>query len=339
MSLASKPINRRSFIKLAGLAAAGTALPLVSPDIGLASLDKRLSVAQETRMLMGTLVSVTVLDASPALAQDAMNAAFARIAQLTPVFDRHGADGAVHQLNSQGGLKDAPGLLINTLKLCDKVSRFTHGAFDITVAPLIDLTRQSFSASGKPPSRSQIGDALAVKGSVQMQGHSVQLTGDGAAITLDGVAKGLIVDHGLAAIAAKGARHAMINAGGDLAVLGDRGSGQPWRVGVADPKAPSQAHTIVKMTSGALATSGNYQVYFDRERLYHHIVNPSTGRSPRGDLSASVRAPSAMLADAMSTACFVMKPRQAMALLASHKDLQGMILTRHGQLYQTRSFV
>jgi thiamine biosynthesis lipoprotein len=91
------------------------------------------------------------------------------------------------------------------------------------------------------------------------------------------------------------------------------------------------------MTSGALATSGNYEIYFDREKLFHHIVNPSTGRSPRTDTSASVRAPRAAMADAMSTACFVLPPHQAMRLLKA-QNLEGLIYTRNRQRYATESF-
>ena len=86
-----------------------------------------------------------------------------------------------------------------------------------------------------------------------------------------------------------------------------------------------------------MATSGNYEVYFDRDKLFHHIVNPSTGRSPRTDTSASVRAPLAAMADAMSTACFVLRPSQAMRLLKA-QNLEGLIYTRLRQRYATEAF-
>ncbi len=338
MSPYRKTVDRRAFLKLAGVATAGAALPLVSPAIGLARLDKRLVAAQETRMLMGTLVSVTVLDPSPTRAQQALADAFARMASLTPLFDRHSSSGAVYLLNREGRLADAPPLLSRLLALCQRAGEITGGAFDIGVAPLIDLTRQSFAASGRPPARAQLQNALRRLGRVNLSQGRVRLVGQGAAITLDGVAKGFIVDQGMEAVRRAGARHAMINAGGDLAVMGRPGAGRTWRVGVADPQHPTRAGHTLSLRSGALATSGNYQVFFDRQRLYHHIVDPHTGRSPRSDLSASVRAPSALWADAMSTACFVMKPRQAARFLKSRPELEGMILTRHGQRYQSQGF-
>jgi thiamine biosynthesis lipoprotein len=88
---------------------------------------------------------------------------------------------------------------------------------------------------------------------------------------------------------------------------------------------------VVNMTQGAIATSGNYEVFFDQERLYHHIINPDTGRSPKTDVSTSVKAGSAAVADAFSTACFVLKPSQAMALIKSRPGLEALILTRYQQ--------
>lgn len=333
-----KQIDRRAFLKLAGCAGAASALPLVSPALGLARLSPRLVAAQETRMMMGTLVSVTVLDPSPARAQEALDAAFARMKGLAPMFDRHGSRGALAVLKHSGRLNDLPPALKQVLALCQRVQAATNGAFDPSVAPVVDAIGQSFVVHNQPPARASLAAALSAVGGVAYDGASLRLTKTGAGLTLDGVAKGYIVDAGLDSIAAQGARHALINAGGDVGVLGDRG-GQPWRVAIADPQRPTRPKALISLSNGAVATSGDYEVYFDRERLYHHIVNPATGRSPHSDTSVSVRAPRAVLADALSTACFVMRPGQARAFLANRPGLEGLILTRAGQRYQTPGFL
>ena len=334
----SSAMDRRTFLKLAGAAGAGAALPLVSPAIGLASLDRGLKVAQDTRMMMGTLVSVTVLDPSAGRAQTALEAAFGRMSALTPIFDRHNGSGPLVELNRSGELKNAPREVMAMLRLSQRVGADTGGAFDVTVAPIIDLTKKSFAEHQRRPSRQDLLQALTAVGGMELGQDSVRLTKPGAAVTLDGVAKGLIVDQGMEAVAAAGCSHALINAGGDLKVMGDRGAGRPWRVGVADPAEPTRTLARVTMTSGALATSGNYQVYFDREKLYHHIVNPASGRSPHKDQSASVRASSAMLADALSTACFVMRPEKAQAFLDARPGLEGMVITKAGRKLASRGF-
>ena len=333
-----KSLDRRSFLRFAGSTALGAAaLPLVSPAIGLASLGRDLHAAQETRMMMGTLVSVTVLDPSPAKAQEAMNTTFGAMAKLTPVFDRHRPGGPVAAFNAEGRLGDLEPRLRAVLELCQAVHQSTGGAFDPSVAPVVDTVRASFLLRHQPPDHAQMAQALAAVGGVRYDGHSLRQTKEGAGLTLDGVAKGFIVDEGLAAAGKAGAKHVLINAGGDVGVLGDRG-GKPWRVAVADPDHPTQAKMTVNLSSGALATSGDYEVYYDRERLYHHIVNPATGRIPASGHSVSVRAPKASLADALATACFVMHPAEAYRFLASRPGLEGLLLTRHGQRYQTKGF-
>jgi len=330
-------IDRRAFLKLAGCAGVASALPLVSPGLGLASLDRRLKVAQAARLLMGTVVAVTVVDESGDKAQAALHGAFARMAALTPIFDRHRPGGPVAQLNAQGRLKDLTPELAGVLGLAQRVRQDTGGAFDITVAPVLDAYRDSFAQNGRPPAAATLERALAAVGGLRVEDSGLLLTAEGAGVTLDGLAKGWIADQGLAALRAAGVSRGLINAGGDIAALGERAEGRPWRVAVSDPDDALKSKVVVAMNGGAIATSGNYEVYFDRERLYHHIIDPQAGRSPRTDVSVSVRAPQAALADALSTACFVMPPAQAMAYLRA-RGLTGMILTRQGQRLQSAGF-
>ena len=329
--------DRRSFLKLAGAASAGATLPLVSPALGLASLNQRFKVAQETKMMMGTLVSVTVVDPSSSLAQKGVARCFEDMQALAAVFDRHQANGLLAQLNKQGNLSEIPPVMNKVLMLSGAVHQLSNGAFDITVAPVLDAYTRAYKKGGLPTTK-EINEALASMGSLRRQGKGLSLTAEGAALTLDGVAKGFIADQGIETLNKVGIKHALINAGGDVAVMGERSPGQPWRVAISDPDQPQKAKMVVNMTKGAIATSGNYEVFFDQERLYHHIINPDTGRSPRTDVSTSVKAGSAAVADAFSTACFVLTPKQAMALIKSRPGLEAMILTRHRQKLITPGF-
>ena len=330
-------IDRRAFLKLAGSLGLASTLPLVSPALGRASLGQGLKVAQEARMLMGTVVAVTVVDESADRASLALELAFERMHSLTPIFDRHRPGGPVAQLNAEGRLSRLTPELARVLDLANAVHQDTGGAFDITVAPLVDIYRQSFAGSGRPPAPAHVERGLQAIGGLRAEGAGLRLTTEGAGVTLDGLAKGWIADQGIAAIRATGVGRALINAGGDIASLGQRDRQQPWRVAVSDPSDPLKAKVIVPLRGDAIATSGNYEVYFDQERLYHHIIDPKAGRSPRTDVSVSVRAPQAALADALSTACFVMAPPQAQAYL-QRRGLSGLILTRQGQRVESPGF-
>jgi thiamine biosynthesis lipoprotein len=89
------------------------------------------------------------------------------------------------------------------------------------------------------------------------------------------------------------------------------------------------------MTSGAIATSGNYEVYFDREKMFHHIVNPKTGMSPDLSASVSVLADTAMNADALSTSVFVMKPAAGIRLIDSIPSCECLVVSRTGKMFKS----
>jgi len=89
------------------------------------------------------------------------------------------------------------------------------------------------------------------------------------------------------------------------------------------------------MTNGAIATSGNYEVYFDREKMFHHIVNPKTGMSPDMSASVSVLADTAMNADALSTSVFVMKPAAGIRFIDSIPSCECLVISRTGKMLKS----
>ena len=132
----------------------------------------------------------------------------------------------------------------------------------------------------------------------------------------------------------------LINAGGDIRTGGDRGDASPWTVAVRDPDdgAPSWDSSswdravvpgTVRLTDGAIATSGSYEVYFDNDRLSHHIVQGDTGRSPGETLSVTVTAPTTVKADALATAIFVLGPARGSRLIDGLPGCECLIIDRH----------
>jgi thiamine biosynthesis lipoprotein len=105
-------------------------------------------------------------------------------------------------------------------------------------------------------------------------------------------------------------QHALINGGGDIAAYGGKGDSKPWRIAIQVPRKHDRYVDVLMPQSGAVATSGNYEVYFDREKLFHLLVSPTAGLPAQEAASVSIRARNAMEADALATAAFVMGPRQ-----------------------------
>jgi thiamine biosynthesis lipoprotein len=183
-------------------------------------------------------------------------------------------------------------------------------------------------------------EALELVGSRQiaLSRGSVEFERSGMRVTLDGIAKGYIVD----AIAAVLERHKiksyLIDGGGDVRALGTKEKRLPWTVAVQDPAKQADFPDVIHLTNGAVATSGSYEVYFDRDRQHHHIVNAKTGRSPTLSQSVSVLAPSAMAADALATTAFVLEPDTAAEFIGRLPGCECLIVDREGLQLKTRGW-
>ncbi len=260
------------------------------------------------RRSMSTFVAVTVEDRSRQRAEEAIGRAFDEMDRLAALLTRFEASSALAVLNDCGRLADPPPELWTVLARALELHALTGGAFDPTVAPLVDLYQVHFAAHGGPPDHAELREVLALVGAagVRLERGALRLDRAGMALTLDGIAKGYVVDRMVETLAAHGIRHALVNAGGDLRALGGRADGRPWRVGVQHPRRSEAILDVVALADAAVATSGDYVRCHDLERRYHHTLVPATGRSPEAIASVSVRAGGAMEADALATAVFVM---------------------------------
>jgi thiamine biosynthesis lipoprotein len=149
----------------------------------------------------------------------------------------------------------------------------------------------------------------------------------GGSIDLGSIAKGYAVDRCVALLESLGAAAGLVDAGGDLRTFGQKPGGEPWRVGLKDPRVPDSVVTVFELTDGAVATSGDYERYFTIDNVrYHHILDPKTGFPATGSCSVTVISREACDADAIATAAFVMGPEAGMRLIESLPDVEGLII-------------
>lgn len=283
-----------------------------------------------SRGSMQTRVTVTALAPSRDAAEEAIGRAFAEMDRVVPLLNRHDGGSAVSVLNAQGRLRDAPPALTEVLDEARRLHGLSGGAFDVTTAPLVDLMKRT----GRPaPAEIR---ALVDMSALRVAGDAVRLEKSGMGLTLDGIAKGYVVDRMAAVLAAGRMEHWLIDAGGDIRASGLRGNGMPWRVGVQDPEKRDFFPAITELRDGALATSGSYESYFDHERAAHHIVDASTGASPLRIVSATVRAPTAMMADALATALMVMPTQMAVSMVDALHDCACLLLDAEGGQLSSR---
>lgn len=321
-------IDRRTFLKYSGMLGIGVAFGGLMPISESVAFDRKLSKVTRARLSMGTFAAITAMHPSRTEADDAIGKAFEEMDRVSRLLNRYESASAVGTLNNDGHLSDIPSEVSEVIARALHFHKASHGAFDITVKPLVDLYKEHFAAHQSPPSEAEVAKVLElVDGSaVRFDGRTVRFAKEGMGITLDGIAKGYVIDCGAKVLEREGIRHALINAGGDIRAIGGKEGRTPWKVAIQNPDKEGPYADTITMTNGAIATSGNYEIYFDKEKLYHHIINPKTGRSPLQSTSVTVLASNVMDADALSTAVFVLEPAAGKRFIEDMPKIECLIL-------------
>ena len=326
-------LDRRDFIRLSGILGIGlAACPINAPLAEAVRFDNQLYKVSKSAIGMGTLVSITVLDPSKDHGEEAIAQAFQEIERLSKLLSRYDNETPLSQLNQSQVLKDVPPELLFVVGKSLQYHQVSHGFFDITVKPVLDVLAQSPMDQGDVSLPNEtITRLLEVVDSrlISLDGSAIAFKRDGMGITLDGIAKGFIVDKAIEKLTQHGVQHALLNAGGDIRTIGDKGNNRPWKIAIEDPLKKRNYPDTIAITNGSIATSGNYELFFDREKVSHHIVNPKTGLSPLIYTSVSVTAPTAMEADALSTTLFLLDPTRGMRLINALPLCESLIITRN----------
>lgn len=323
--------RRRNLLKLSGLLGlAALASPLLGRETAEALwFDKKTYKVSKTRLSMGTFVSMTAIHTSKDQVEEAFEAAFTEIERLSTLLSRHDDSSPVAELNRTGTLEQPHHHVLEVVNRSLYYHRITDKAFDVTVKPLMDLYQQKFDADQKP-SENEIEKTLALVGSdgMEVTGTHLSFNRPGMGITLDGIAKGYIVDRASEVLKSHSIHNHLINAGGDIRTSGQASGGKRWTIAIQDPEKKREFPDIIKLADGAVATSGNYEAFYDSEKLFHHIVDPHTGLSPQLFSSVSVTAPTVMDADALATALFVLEPENGVRLVNELPDSECFIINR-----------
>ena len=335
-------IDRRAFLKMSGLFGLSLTATGILPETASAlKFNKKLYKVTGTRLAMGTYVNMTLLHDSRDKAEEAMGLAFDEIIRLTSLMNRFNEDTAIGYLNNEGQLKDVHPEITNVITRSIQYYHLTNGAFDISVKPILDLFREELTENHKSfPSETELNEVISRVGleKVDVNGNNIRFNKPGMGITLDGIAKGYIVDKASRLLFSHNIKNHLINAGGDIRVRGSRLDGKPWTIAIQDPIKKQQQEDIIRLADASIATSGNYEVYFDHEKMFHHIVNPKTGLSPYITSSVSVIAPSTMDADALSTSVFVMNPSDGVKFIDSLPKCETLVISRTNHKIKSRGW-
>jgi FAD:protein FMN transferase len=330
-------IGRRQFLRIIG---AGSVAGLAALALGRGQL-RAGDIVSETRLLMGTLVNLTLVTSDLAAGRRAIAACLNQIAALEAIMSRHQPGSQLSRLNHRGYLDQPDAHLLRVLRTGQRISALSAGAFDVTIKPLADLYQQHYTAGNDLPADEEVQAVLSRIGyrHLAVEDNRVSFVRQGMGVTLDGIAKGYIVDEGTNALRQHGFDNILVEAGGDLAASGKKFDA-PWQIGLRSPRArDGRLASTFRITNRAAATSGDYMQPYSSDFTAHHIIDPRTGRSAPEVASATVTALRAIEADALATALMVMDSRQGLALVESLPGCEAYLITKDLQTRQSSGWV
>lgn len=277
-------------------------------------------------LAFGTTVTIQLVHDNEREARLAIEDAFRAARSIDRLLSIYNAQSQVYELNRNRSLLRPDPHLLNVLSAAQHLTQLTGGAFDVTVQPLW------FAAAAGLDRRAVL--SLIGSRDLHVDRHQVRLLRPGMAITLNGIAQGYATDLALAALRARGIRDALVDIG-EFSGCGRRSSDQPWQVGIQDPRRRDRLLGAMPVEERSLATSGDYETSFSADFSRHHIVDPASGESPSELASVTVAAPSAMLADGLSTALMVMGAQKGMQLVHALPGVDALFVDKAG--VRTRS--
>jgi len=291
------------------------------------------------RLVMGTFARVVVIAKDSNSAGKCIESALAQINKVDDLMSDYKDNSEISILN-RDGFKRAVELSQSTYEVLQRSAEFsklTDGAFDVTVGPLVELFRKA-KEEHILPSQDEIDNAKSRVGFEKLKfddiNRTVRFTVEGMMLDLGGIAKGYAVDKALEVMQAHGAVGGMVDLGGDIRCFGAPLEGRDyWVIGLQNPNVGSdsigrEVLLKLKMTNGAVATSGDYQQFVIIEgKRYSHIIDRRTGTSKEDLSSVTIISDNATNADALATAVSVMGSEEGLELIENIPGTEAILIT------------
>jgi FAD:protein FMN transferase len=298
-------------------------------------VDARAEWLYRDEAIMGTRCAVELWSADRAKGDAAIEAVFADMRRIDVLMSTYKPDSEISQVNAgaYGKPVQVAPELFDLIATSIEYSRLSKGVFDITYASvgyLYDYRRHQH------PDDAAI---LAALPGVDYRNlrldpaqHTIRFEHAGMRIDLGGIAKGYAVDRGIGILQQAGIGRAMVNAGGDTRVIGDR-FGKPWVVGIRHPDDKDKVVLRLPLTDAAFSTSGDYERFFDEGGIrYHHIIDPRTGKSPHAVRSATIIASTATRTDGLSKTVFILGPQAGIDFINGLTDADAIVVAADGKV-------
>lgn len=293
--------------------------------------------------IMGTAIGVELWSDDHDAGVAAIDSVMAEMHRIDRAMSPHRPDSELSRINRGAGVAPVPlsDEMASLLARAESFARLSGGAFDITYAAVGQLYdyREHIRPSQEALARAK--QAVGWRHLVlDRQARTVRFARPGMRIDLGGFAKGYAVDNAARILRARGIGHAMVSAGGDSRVIGDR-RGRPWTIGIRDPRRTSgELVAVLPLENVSISTSGDYERFFvERGERFHHLIDPATGRSPCGVHSVTVLAEDGLTSEALSKTVFVLGVDKGLALVATQPGVDAIVVDASGALHYSAGLV
>jgi len=295
-------------------------------------------VIAESQQLMGTIVTIEIVS-TKTNAETTINSAFNEIDRIEKLMTTFDSNSEIGILNAEGQVDNVSYDLIYVIEQSIYYGNISDGAFDVTIKPILDLWKTKIIA-GEYPTEQEINETLTLVNytNISVENKTIYFNAEGMSITVDGIAKGYAVDQAVKVLKNNGYTNGFVNAGGDGMYFGTRPDGSDWKVGLRNPENKSESIVVMEISDKAVATSGNYERYFNESARLSHISDPRTGYSSQSLLSATIIAGSAMEADTLATTVFVLGPDKGLELIENIHNTECILITPNNEILTSSGF-
>ncbi|PTL85581.1 FAD:protein FMN transferase [Vitiosangium sp. GDMCC 1.1324] len=302
-------------------------------------------VRTETRPMMGTAVTVTLVGGTPEKAREGFDAAFAAFERVNQVMNEWRPDSELSTVNRKAGDGEfvaIPEDLCAALRRGVQGAEQTGGLFDPTWAALRGMWRFGTDLTPALPDEAELKKRCALISYKDLElapaadggtnGCGARLKRAGMQLGLGGLAKGWGVDQAVKKLRGLGFKDFFVQAGGDFYAAGKK-EGRPWKVGIRDPRGERDSvFAVLEVSDAAFSTSGDYENFFILDgKRYHHIIDPRTCYPATASRSATILAPSAVDAEVLTKSVFILGGQEGLALAEKH-GASAVLVTADNQV-------
>ncbi len=298
------------------------------------------AVVRGALFAMDTVVNIRIRMDDEEKGRALLRDSFEEIGRIERLMSAEDEGAEIYALNANAGSWTP--LSPETLALLRKAKEYgelTQGAFDVTVKPLVDFWMKEVKRRGRVPEKEELSRFLELARHEDLEidepNGRARLHRKGMGVTLGGIAKGYAIDRVCELLLERGVEGGLVEIGGEMRVFGSK----TWRIGIADPRTEGKMIGAVSLRNAAVATSGDYRRYhlLGSERI-HHIVDPRTGETAGGIISATVVFEDSLSADALSTAVFVLGIEHGLELL-ERLGAAGVLVDSEGKVSASSGWI